>query len=100
MTLQKSKDAGQGFGTPEALTSPRTQAQVLKHIERFVDELSDPSPIGEKLKSEERSTEASSVRAAASGILSIPPRIYQEYVDEFRELARTATNEHQRGLYL
>jgi hypothetical protein len=36
---------------------------------------------------------------ATSGVLSIPPKIYQEYAAELRELARTASND-SRALYL
>ena len=40
-----------------------------------------------------------SADGVTSGILSIPPSIYREYVAELRELARTATND-SRALYL
>ncbi len=33
-------------------------------------------------------------------LLRIAPRIYREYADEFRELARTSESDHQRSLYL
>jgi hypothetical protein len=39
-------------------------------------------------------------RQADEGVLQIPPRIYREYADEFRELARTSESDHQRALYL
>lgn len=34
------------------------------------------------------------------GVLSIPPRMYRQYAEEFKELARTATSLQQRTLYL
>jgi hypothetical protein len=38
--------------------------------------------------------------AAGEGVLSIPARIYREYSDEFRELARSTTNSLQQAIYL
>ena len=35
-----------------------------------------------------------------SAVLSIPPSIYREYADEFKELARSTSEELQRALYL
>ena len=41
-----------------------------------------------------------SADVATSGVLSIPPLIYREYAAELRELARTATSNSSRALYL
>lgn len=38
--------------------------------------------------------------AAREEVLEIAPRIYREYAGEFGELARTATSEPQRDVYL
>jgi len=53
-----------------------------------------------KMDDERPTADDSHVVAAGGGVLSIPARIYREYADEFRELARTATNGHQRAIYL
>jgi hypothetical protein len=36
----------------------------------------------------------------AGGLLSIPPRIYREFADDYKKLARTTTDIFQRELYL
>ena len=41
-----------------------------------------------------------SIGPEAGGILSVPPRIYREFADEYKKLARTTTDEFQRALYL
>jgi len=84
MIFDKQSHAREPVDRPEALTSPRTDAQVLKHIDNFIDVLSG---------------RVSQV-PASEGVLSIPPRIYREYADEFKALAGAAVNEHQRALYL
>jgi hypothetical protein len=38
--------------------------------------------------------------AEREGVLEIAPRIYREYADEFRELARMSESEQQRSFYL
>ena len=38
--------------------------------------------------------------AEHEGILGIAPRIYRDYANEFRELARTSGSDAQRALYL
>ena len=35
-----------------------------------------------------------------SNVLSIAPSIYREYAHEYKELARSTPDEHQRALYL
>lgn len=77
----------------EALTSPETRAQVRKHFESLVNAISGPVPIGENVKLKKSPVNS-------FGALSIPPLIYREYADELKKLARTATNEPQRALYL
>jgi hypothetical protein len=41
-----------------------------------------------------------SVDPEAGGLLSIPPRIYREFADEYKEMAKTITDIFQRELYL
>lgn len=55
----------------------------------------DEKPIG---NSTEPSNEVA--QQVDDGVLQIPPRIYREYADEFRELARTSESDPQRALYL
>jgi hypothetical protein len=38
--------------------------------------------------------------AAREEVLEIAPRIYREYANEFKELARTSERESQRDIYL
>jgi len=78
----------------EALTSPETRAHVRKHFESLVNAISGPVPISENVKIEKESP------VNSIGALSIPPLIYREYAVELKKLARTATNEPQRALYL
>jgi hypothetical protein len=84
MTFDEQSHARKPVDRPEVLTSPRTDAQVLKHIDNFIDVLGGHvSPV-----------------PASEGVLSIPPRIYREYADEFKALAVAAVHEEQRALYL
>ena len=41
-----------------------------------------------------------SIGPEAGGILSVPPRIYREFADDYKNLAQTTTDEFQRALYL
>jgi hypothetical protein len=44
--------------------------------------------------------EKSPANSEASGLLSIPPRIYREFADEYKKLAQTTSDTYQRELYL
>ena len=84
MTSDEQSHAREPVDRPAVLTSPRTDAQVLKHIDNFIDVLGrHVSPV-----------------PASEGVLSIPSRIYREYADEFKALAGAAVHEEQRALYL
>jgi hypothetical protein len=50
--------------------------------------------------SEDVDLEKSPVDLEAGGLLSIPPRIYREFADEYKKLAKTTTGIFQRELYL
>ena len=41
-----------------------------------------------------------SIGPEPGGLLSVPPRIYREFADEYKKLAQTTTDEFQRALYL
>lgn len=44
--------------------------------------------------------EKSAANSEASGLLSIPPRIYREFADEYKKLAQATSDTYQRELYL
>jgi hypothetical protein len=71
---------------------------VRKHIECLVKALSARTPTDETVKLKRSPVNSSG--AAAKGVLSIPPLIYREYAAEYKELARTTTNDSERALYL
>src|SRR5436305_1789264 len=77
---------------------PSTAAQVRKQMECLIEAVNAPPPSGET--AELKRSPSNSTVVVANGVLSIPPQIYREYAAECRALARTATNESQRGLYL
>jgi hypothetical protein len=95
---QKSKKRLLGAGDQEPLISPSTVTQVRKHIECLVKALSARTPTDETV--ELKRSPVNSSGAAAKGVLSIPPLIYREYAAEYKELARTTTNDSERALYL
>lgn len=95
---QKLKDRPLGAGDQEPLLSPSTVAQVRKHIECLIKAVSVRTPIG--TRDEFKKSPVNSAGAAANGVLSIPPLIYREYAVEYQELARTATNELERAIFL
>jgi len=95
---QKLKNRHLGTGDWEALISPKTYAQVRKQMENLVNAVSGRAPIGKSI--ELKRPPGNSVGAAASEVLSIPPLIYREYAAEYKELARRATNDSERALYL
>jgi hypothetical protein len=41
-----------------------------------------------------------SVGTEAGGLLSVPPRIYREFADEYKKLAQDTRDTFQRALYL
>jgi hypothetical protein len=69
---------------------------VRKHIKRLVNAVQkEPAPI-----SEDVNLEKFPANSEATGLLSIPPRIYREFADEYKKLAQTTRDEPQRALYL
>ena len=69
---------------------------MRKHITRLVKAVrKEPAPIGEDVD-----LEKSPANSEASGLLSIPPRIYREFADEYKKLAQTTSDTFQRALYL
>ncbi len=97
--MHKVENARPEADAQEALTSPKTDAQVLTYIETFVDTLREHG-LGGDTAQFKRAAFDEPIEVAGGGVRSIPPRIYREYADEFKELARTSTNEIQRALYL
>jgi hypothetical protein len=93
---KKLESGHQRHGDWEPLVSPKTCAQVRRHMENLISFSRHP-PIRENIES--KSPSATSNGDVATRVLSIPPLIYREYAAEFRELARTA-NAESRALYL
>jgi hypothetical protein len=75
----------------DGLISARIAAQVREQIERLVSAVSESAPAGDNTDESKRSP---------GEVLSIAPRMYREYAAEYKQLARTATNERQRATYL
>jgi hypothetical protein len=98
VATQKSMNRSVRASDQQPLISPRTAAQVRKQMERLVEAVNARSPTSDTVKLTQ--SPSTSTAVVANGILSIPPQIYREYAAECRALARTATNESQRGLYL
>jgi hypothetical protein len=98
VAAQQSKNRSVGASDQQPLLSPSTVAQVRKHIECLVEAVNAHTPPGETV--ELNRSPSNSTGVVANGVLSIPPQIYREYAAECRALARAATNESQRGLYL
>ena len=74
-------------------------AQVRKHLKSLVNAVKkEPAPISEDGDLEK--SPVNSIGPEAGGILSVPPRIYREFADEYKKLAQTTTDEFQRALYL
>jgi len=94
----KSNNRTLSAGDQETLISPSTAAQVRKQMECLIEAVNARPPSGET--AELKRSPSNSTVVVANGVLSIPPQIYREYAAECRALARTATNESQRGLYL
>ena len=81
----------------ETLIAAETAAEVRKHFESLVQAVGRPAPSGENA---ELRSPVNCADAARGGVLSIAPNLYREYADDLKKLAKTATNEHQRVLYL
>jgi hypothetical protein len=94
----KSNNRALSAGDQEPLLSPSTAAQLCKQMECLAKAVSARTPTGETV--ELNRSPSNSTGVVANGVLSIPPQIYREYAAECRALARTATKESQRGLYL
>ena len=58
----------------------------------------EPAPISEDVDLQK--FPVNSIGPEASGLLSVPPRIYREFADEYKKLAQTTTDTFQRALYL
>jgi len=65
--------------------------KAAARIEELARSLEEP-PAGENAKVDAPATD--------SGLLSISPRQYREYADEWKSLAGTASNDRSRALYL
>jgi len=71
---------------------------VRKHIKSLVNAVQkEPAPTSEDVDLE---PPVNSVGPKAGGLLSVPPRIYREFADEYKKLAQTTEDEFQRALYL
>lgn len=81
----------------DQLISAETAAEVRKHFESLAQAVSRPAPSGENA---ELRSPVNCADAARGGVLSIAPNLYREYADDLKKMAKTATNEHQRVLYL
>lgn len=69
---------------------------MRKHIKSLVNAVKkEPAPISEDIN-----LEKSPANSEASELLSIPPRIYREFADEYKNLAQTTSDTYQRELYL
>jgi len=69
---------------------------MRKHIKSLVNAgQKERAPI-----SEDVNLEKSPSNSEASELLSIPPRIYREFADEYKKLAQTTSDTYQRELYL
>ncbi len=89
---QNAVSAPAPVSAQEPLTSPATDAQVLRYMEALVNSADNAVPIA-------RPAPKTFNDPLAGGVLAIPPRIFREYADEFEEMARTASNEYLRGIY-
>jgi len=58
----------------------------------------EPAPISEDVDLQK--FPVNSIGPEAGGILSVPPRIYREFADDYKKLAQTTTDTFQRALYL
>ena len=94
----KSNNRTLRAGDQQPLISPSTAAQVRKQMQCLIEAVNARTPTGETI--ELNRSPSNSTVVVANGVLSIPPQIYREYAAECRALARSATNESQRGLYL
>jgi hypothetical protein len=66
--------------------------QAAANIEELARSLQDALPRSD--------SKGSGAPTAVSELLSISPRQYREFADEWKALARAATNDQQRALYL
>ena len=72
---------------------------MRKHIKSLVNAVQkEPAPISEDVNSEK--SPVNSVGPDAGVLLSVLPRIYLEFADEYKKLAQTTGDEFQRALYL
>ena len=72
---------------------------MRKHLKSLVDVVKkEPILIGKDVDLEK--PPVNSIGPEASGLLSVPPRIYREFADDYKNMAQTTTDEFQRALYL
>ena len=78
---------------------PPCGAQVRTRLKSLVNAAKkEPAPMSEDVDLEK--FPVNSIGPEAGGILSVPPRIYREFADDYKNLAQTTTDEFQRALYL
>ena len=70
---------------------------MRKHLKSLVNAVKkEPAPMSEDVDLEK--SPVNSIGPEPGGLLSVPPRIYREFADEYKKLAQTTRDEPQRAL--
>jgi hypothetical protein len=91
----RQKEASINDGAFRLIPNLLGDTEVRKHLETWSMRA---APMNEDVDLEK--SRVNSIGREAGGLLSVPPRIYREFADEYQKLAQTTTDEFQRALYL